>query len=428
MGIVAELLKDTVLPRMIRARQAFPATELRDVAGTLRDELRKPAIAGRVRRGSRVAVAVGSRGMARIPLIVSVVVEELKALGAEPFLVPGMGSHGGATAEGQIQVLAGLGVTERSAGCPIVSSMEVVELGVLENGLPVYMDRQAMGADGIVVINRVKPHTAFSGSIESGMVKMITIGLGKQKGADSCHALGFGRMEKNMLDMAKVKLSRAPFLFGIGTVENACDRVARIVAVRAEEIIESETRLLAEASESMPTIPFDSLDVLVVDRMGKEISGSGMDPNITGRASNPAIKVSPKATRMAVLDLTGQSRGNAVALGLADVITRRLFEKIDFEHTYANVLTSTVTRGGMIPLIMENDRLAIQAAVKTCNSVDPGRIRMVRIQDTLRLEEIRFSECLLDEAGRNPRLSLLGPPGDIAFDAEGNMPDVGEWA
>ncbi len=428
MGIVDEILKSTVLPRMVRARQAFPADEVRDVAGTLREELRKPAIAGKIRGKRRIAMAVGSRGVAEIPLIVRVVAEELRKLGAEPFIVPGMGSHGGATAEGQTELLAGLGVTESSAGCPIVSSMDVVELGTLDNGLPVYMDRRAMEADGIVVINRVKPHTAFSGSIESGMVKMITIGLGKQKGADSCHAFGFGHMERNILDMAKVKLARCPFLFGIGTVENAYDRVAKIVAVPAEELIETEIRLLAEARERMPSIPFDPLDVLVVDRMGKEISGSGMDPNITGRASNPAIKLTRKTTRMAVLDLTAASHGNAVALGLADVITRRLFGKIDFEHTYANVLTATVTCSGMIPLIMENDRLAIRAAVKTCNAHDMGAVRMVRIQDTLHLGEIYFSEALLDEARGNPRLSLLGPPADIAFDARGNLPDVGAWA
>jgi len=410
---------------MVRARQSFPADEVRDVAGALREELRKPSIAGKVRGKRRIALAVGSRGVAQIPLIVRTVAEELKALGAEPFIVPGMGSHGGATAEGQTRVLADLGVTEASAGCPILSSMEVVELGSLPNGLPVYMDRNAMEADGIVVVNRVKPHTAFSGSIESGLVKMITIGLGKQKGADSCHAFGFGHMERNMIDMAKVKLARAPFLFGVGTVENAYDRVAKIVAVPAEEILGTEPALLAEARANMPSIPFDPLDVLIVDRMGKEISGSGMDPNITGRASNPYIKVTRRTTRMAVLDLTAASRGNAVAVGLADVITRRLFRKIDFEHTYANVLTSTVTRSGMIPLIMENDRLAIQAAVKTCNALDMGAVRMVRIRDTLHLEEIRFSECLLPEARGNPRLSILGPPEDIRFDGEGNLPDVG---
>jgi hypothetical protein len=427
MGIIAGLLERTALPRMVRARQSFPAGEVRDLDGALREALRAPGIAGRVRKGMRVAVAVGSRGMAEIPRIARIVVEELRALGAEPFIVPAMGSHGGATAEGQAEILAGLGVTEAVAGCPIVSSMEVAELGALDNGLPVCIDRHAVGADGIVIVNRVKPHTAFSGSIESGLVKMITIGLGKQKGADSCHAFGFGHMERNMIAMAKVSLARAPFLFGVATVENAYDRVARIAAVPAEEILPAEPRLLAEARANMPSIPFDPLDVLVVDRMGKDISGSGMDPNITGRVSNPAIKVGRQVARMAVLDLTPESHGNATALGLADIITRRLFDRVDLEATYANVLTSTVTRGGMIPLIMDNDRLALQAAVKTCNAHDLGRVRMVRIRDTLHLEEIRFSECLLDEARANPRLALLGPPEDLAFDAEGNLPDVGAW-
>ena len=295
MGIIAELLQDIVLPKMIRVTQNFPNNAIQDIAGTVRTELRKPAITGRVKKGMRVAVAVGSRGVAEIPQIVRVVVEELKVLGAKPFIVPAMGSHGGASAEGQIEVLAGLGVTESSAGCPIVSCMDTIELGVLKNGLPVLMDKNAMQADGIVVINRVKPHTSFSGNIESGLVKMITIGLGKQKGADSCHALGFKYMAEFIVDMARVKLQKAPFLFGVGTVENAYDKVAKIAVIPAEDIIDTEKQLLVESKKNMPKILFDPLDVLVVDQMGKEFSGSGMDPHITGRASVPYVTVSPQA-------------------------------------------------------------------------------------------------------------------------------------
>ncbi len=396
------------------------------MAGSLLAELRKPGIAARVKPAMRIAVAVGSRGVAELPLIVATVVGELKGLGAAPFIVPAMGSHGGATAAGQTAVLAGLGVTEASAGCPIVSSMEVVELGALANGLPVLIDRNAAQADGIVIINRVKPHTAFSGPIESGLVKMITIGLGKQKGADSCHTFGFGHMAANIVEMAAIKLRQAPFLFGVATVENAYDKVARIEAIPAEEIVEREKGLLLAAKANMPRILFSPLDVLVVDQMGKEFSGAGMDSNITGRASTPYVTLSQRTTRLAVLDLTERSHGNAVAMGLADIATRRLFNKVDFEYTYANALTSTVTLGGMVPVIMESDRLAIQAAVKTCNAAG-GSIRLARIPNTLDLGEIYISAGMLAEARGNPQVTVLGEQQDFAFDAAGNLTDMGAW-
>ena len=426
-GIITEILQDVALPRMVRVRQTFSASAIGDVAAALRSELCKPVIAHRIRKDMRIAVAVGSRGVAEIPLIVRIVVGQIKAAGAEPFIVPGMGSHGGATAQGQIEVLAGLGITETSMGCLIVSSMDVVEIGVLPNGLPILLDKNAMQADGIVIINRIKPHTAFSGPIESGLVKMITIGLGKQKGADSCHTFGFGHMAKNIVDMARVKLQKAPFLFGVGTVENAYDKIAKIVAIPAEEILETEEQLLIEAKRNMPGILFTPLDVLIVDQMGKEFSGAGMDSNITGRASTPYVAMSQKTSKMAVLDLTDPSHGNAVAVGLADITTRRLFNKINFEHTYANALTSTVTLGGMIPLIMESDRLAIQAAVKTCNVTNMEKLRMVRIPNTLHVKEIDVAESMLEEARQHPQMEIIGEPREIVFDADGNLKDIGAW-
>lgn len=425
MGIITELLQGIALPRLVRVRQKFPDDAVKDVAGTLREELHKPVIAGKVKKGMRIAVAVGSRGLAEIPMIVRVVVEELQGLGAEPYIVPAMGSHGGAAAEGQIEVLAGLGVTEESAGCPIVSSMETVELGALKNGLPVLIDKNAMQADGIVVINRVKFHTSFSGPIESGLVKMITIGLGKQRGADSCHTFGFGHMAKNIVDMARIKLRKAPFLFGVATIENAYDRVAKIVAIPAEEIIETEKLLFAEAKAKMPRIIFNPLDILVVDRMGKEFSGAGMDPHITGRSATPYVTVSQRTARLVVLDITERSHGNATGCGLADITTRRLFDKIDWEATYANVLTATTIQSSRIPMIAESDRLAIQAAIKTCNAPDMSRVRMVRIADTMHMEDIYIAECMLEEARQHPQLSIIGEPEDFKFDAAGNLSDSG---
>lgn len=428
MGIIESLLRDVALPRMARVRQIFADDALADVAGALRAELRAPAIAERIRQGARIAVAVGSRGLADLPLVVNVVVDELKRRGAAPFIVPAMGSHGGATDEGQKALLAALGVTEASAGCPVVSSMETVELGRLPNGLPVYMDKQSMQADGIVVINRVKPHTSFSGPSESGLVKMLSIGLGKQKGAESCHALGFAHMARNIVDMAQVKLKHAPILFGVATIENAYEKIARVAAVPAERIVERDAELLQEAKRSMPRIPFNPLDVLVVDQMGKEFSGTGTDPHITGRTSTPYVEVEQQVTRMVILDLSDKSKGNATGMGLADICTRRLAEKVDIEPTYANHLTSTVVWHAKVPMTMPTDQRAIQAAIKTCNVPVPGRLRVVRIPNTLHLEHIAISEAMLDEARRTPGIEVIGEPQPWALDADGNLTDFGHWA
>ncbi|MGL5514660.1 MAG: lactate racemase domain-containing protein [Sporomusa sp.] len=425
MDIISDLLQEIALPKMVLVRQRFSANEVADIAATLRQEIRKPAIAGRVKANMRIAVAVGSRGMAEIAQIVKIVVEELKALGASPFIVPAMGSHGGATAEGQVELLAGLGVTETSAGCPILSSMETVELGALDNGLPVLMDKNSMTADGIVAINRIKPHTSFSGPMESGLVKMIAVGLGKQKGADSCHAFGFGHMAKNIVDMARIKLQRAPILFGVGTVENAYENVAKIRVIPPEELIETEKQLLLEAKANMPKILFTPIDVLIVDQMGKEFAGTGIDANITGRASTPFVTTSQTVNRMAVLDLTDKSHGNAVSMGLADIITRRLFNKVDFTATYANALTARVPSSGGVPMVMESDRRAIQAAIKTCGTVGTNQLRLVRIPNTLHIEEIYIAECMLEEAQQHSDISVLGKPEEWKFDSSGNLVDVG---
>lgn len=421
MSVIDELVDGVALPRMVRVRQVFPDTALADVAAALREELRRPAIVGRIKPGTSVAVAVGSRGLADLPVLVRTVVEELRAREAEPFIVPAMGSHGGATAEGQVKLLGALGVTEESAGCPIRSSMETVELGALPNGLPVLMDRHAMAADGIVVINRVKPHTSFSGRIESGLMKMITIGLGKQKGADSCHALGFGEMERNVIEMARIKLARAPFLFGVASIENGYDRICKVAAVLPEDIFETEQKLLAEAKRNMPSILFNPLDVLIVDAMGKEFSGTGMDPNITGRASTPYVETRQSIGKMAVLDLSARTHGNATGIGLADICTRRLFDKIDFDATYANHITSTVLAGGKIPIVMKNDRQAVQLAVRTSNVADRERLRLVHIPNTLHLETIRIAETMLNEARAHAGIEVIGEPEPWVFDAVGNL-------
>ncbi|MEL7635103.1 MULTISPECIES: lactate racemase domain-containing protein [Sporomusa] len=421
MGIIQELLKGTPLPRVVKVRQKFKVTEISDIPAAVRQEFAKPDIADRIKPGMRIAVAVGSRGLDRLPELVRLTVEEIKQRGGEPFIVPAMGSHGGATAAGQAKVLANLGVTEESAGCPIVSSMEVVEVGKIKNGLAVHMDKAAYEADGIVIINRVKPHTAYRGPCESGLAKMLSIGLGKQKGAETCHHFSFKHMAEHVFEMAQVKLACCKILFGIATVENAYDRISTLVAVPAEKIMEVDQQLLPEAKAKMPRILFDAVDVLIVDRIGKEISGDGMDPNITGRFPTPYASGGLDANKVVVLDLSKETNGNACGIGVADYTTRKLFNKVDFDYTYANLITNTTPGPARMPMMLADDREAIMAAIKTCNITDLSQVKLVRIQDTLHIGEIIISEALLAEAQANPDIEICGELMEMEFDEAGNL-------
>ena len=421
MDIVKELIKDVPLPRMVKIGQKFNADEIANVPESLRQALVKSGQLDFVKSGMSIAIAVGSRGVDQIPALVRTTVEELKKKGAKPFVIPAMGSHGGATAEGQADVLAHLGVTEQSVGCPIISSMEVVEISRLSNGLPVYMDKNAYHADGIVLINRIKPHTAFRGPNESGLVKMIAIGLGKQKGAESCHSYGFKHMAVHVPAMAREAIAKTPILFGIGTIENAYDHVAKIVVAGANELIETDKSLLVEAKAALPRISFSPIDVLVIDEIGKDISGDGMDPNITGRYPTPYPTGGPEVSKMVVLDLTEKTNGNANGVGTANFTTRRLVEKTDFKAMYANGITSTVVGPTAIPMTLDCDLDAIRAAVKTSNALDFSKVRLVRIKNTLQLGELLISEALLEEAAAIPNVTILSEPFEMKFNEQGNL-------
>jgi hypothetical protein len=423
MGVIQDLLAAVPLPRLAWVRQRFPATELPDLERAVRDELARPGVGDAVRPGASIAVAVGSRGIAELPRLVAALVAGLRARGAVPFLVPAMGSHGGATAAGQVAVLARLGVTEASAGCPIRATMEVVEVGRLESGLPVLVDRLAHEADGIVVVNRVKPHNAFRGPNESGLAKMIAIGLGKQRGADEYHVLGFGPMPEHIAAAAAVSVARSRILFGLALVENAYDRPALVEAVPAAAIVARDRELLALARASMPRLLLDPLDVLVVDRVGKELSGGGMDGNVTGRFSTPFASGGARVGKLVALDLSEATAGNGNGVGLADFTTRRLVSRLDYEAMYANALTSRVTTSVRIPAALDTEREAIQAAVKTCGVRDLTRVRLVRIPDTLHLGLVRISEALLDEARAHPALEIAGPATEMAFGPDGRLLD-----
>jgi hypothetical protein len=369
-----------------------------------------------------IAVGCGSRGIANIAEAAKQLIAELKALGAKPFVFPAMGSHGGATAEGQREVLEGYGITESFVGCPIHSQMDVVELGKLD-GMPVYMDKLAAGADGVIVLCRIKPHTNFRAPIESGIVKMLTIGVGKIIGATELHTYGMDMFGELLPKTARFIMSKKNILMGVGMVENAADETAIVEAVPAEQIFDREPALQAKAKELMPRICFDEVDVLIVERIGKNISGAGMDPNITGR-NNRSIEwnMKPLVKKIVVLGLTPETHGNACGLGAADVTTMRAYRDMDIAKTYANIIASTYLDGGCIPMIMNTDQEAIQLAVKTVVRVKPQDCKIVRIRNTLELTDIHVSEPLLAQVRANPaQFEIVGAPEALRFDTKGNL-------
>jgi hypothetical protein len=419
--VIEDLLKDIEIPRMVKVRQIFPHPQAVDVAQELRRQIAKKKVLSSLQKGSRIAVAVGSRGISNLPLTVKVLGEELRARGAEPFIVPAMGSHAGATAEGQAAMLRGMGYTEEQVGMPIVSGMEVAELGKTESGMPVLIDKNAWESDGIIITNRIKPHVCFRGPYESGLMKMITIGLGKQRGADIAHNLGFGHMPQHIPEIAREALKKIKLLFALGLVENAFHETSTVAVLKPDEIEREEPKLLDGARELTPRLYFDTLDTLIIDEVGKEISGSGFDTNVVGRYHSAWISGGPKLTRLVILDISAKSKGNGNGLGMADFTTRRAAEKFDFAQTYPNTLTATLTGGVKIPMTLPNDRQAIQSCIKTSNLMDWSQVRMVRIHNTLCLSEIEVSENMLAGLARDKRFEILSDPYEFDFDAEGNL-------
>ena len=334
-----------------------------------------------------------------------------------------MGSHGGATAEGQVELLESFGITEEAMGCPIKSSMEVVELGYSELGRRVVLDKNAYESDGIIVSCRLKPHNAFRGTHESGPCKMMTVGLGKQVGASIVHSDGMGRIGRNIPTMAKVVLEKAPILFAIPCIENAYDETCRIEAILPENILEREAQLLKYAFANMPSLLVGEADVLVVDQIGKNFSGTGVDPNITGTFSTEYATGGLKVQRTCFLNLSQESHGNALGCGLASAITKKIFDDMDIEKMYPNCLTSTVLSSARIPCVVATDREAIQLCIKTCNGIEGRPVRMVRIPNSLHIGRIMLSEAYYEDvkAGKYPGLEALDEPGDMEFDAEGNL-------
>ena len=404
------------LPQMARVRQAFEHHKIDDVAEAVTNEMGREDIKAKVKPGAKIAVGVGSRGVANIDVAVKALIASLKELGADPFIFPAMGSHAGGTSEGQEALLAGYGVTEDKMGAPVRATMDTVVVAELEGGTKVHMDKYAHDADGVVLINRVKPHTSFRGEIESGIVKMMTIGMGKINGATSLHGnhpiTEFGDA---LPRAAKAIMECQPFLFGIGMVEDAFDDTAIIQALPAETLFEEETKLQAKAKELMAKIYIEDIDVLVIDEIGKEISGAGADPNVIGNPGTPGFEV-PRVKKIVILDLTEKTHGNAAGIGSAHVITHRLLRRVDFASTYANMVTATALEGARVPIPMKTAEDAVRLAVKTLIGVEPEDARIVRIRNTLSLGEIEVSEPILKDLQGDSRMEVLSQPGKISFE------------
>ena len=404
------------LPQMARVRQAFDHHKIDDVAGAVTNEMGREDIKAKVKPGAKIAVGVGSRGVANIDVAVKALIASLKELGADPFIFPAMGSHAGGTSEGQEALLAGYGVTEDKMGAPVRATMDTVVVAELEGGTKVHMDKYAHDADGVVLINRVKPHTSFRGEIESGIVKMMTIGMGKINGATSLHGnhpiTEFGDA---LPRAAKAIMECQPFLFGIGMVEDAFDDTAIIQALPAETLFAEETKLQAKAKELMAKIYIEDIDVLVIDEIGKEISGAGADPNVIGNPGTPGFEV-PRVKKIVILDLTEKTHGNAAGIGSAHVITHRLLRRVDFASTYANMVTATALEGARVPIPMKTAEDAVRLAVKTLIGVEPEDARIVRIRNTLSLGEIEVSEPILKDLQGDSRMEVLSQPGKISFE------------
>ena len=423
--VVSEMVSKTLLPPMIPVKQNMDKSHIpvEEIAGIVRDGLLNGFLQQKVKQGMRVAISCGSRGVSNIAVITKAIADTVYETGGKPFIFPAMGSHGGATAQGQTEVLLHqFGITEETMGCPILSAMDVIEVGETPNGLKVFADKNAAEADAIILCNRIKAHTAFESAYESGIIKMAVIGMGKQHGAETVHNAGFVHMGNLLPQFAKVLFENTKIIGGIGLIENAFNQTCKIAILDKDEIFDKEPELLLEAKQRMGHILLDNLDVLVVDRIGKNISGDGMDPHVTGRFAVPeAINGKSKAQRLAVLDLTDESRGNCLGIGLADVTTKRLIDKYNIDYTYPNAVTSTVLNVCKVPIFACSDKACIQLALQTCNGINMLNPRVVRISDTLNLENIWISPALLEEAGSHPLIEIVGEQQKWSFDSSGNL-------
>lgn len=422
-------------PRMLDVRQEFPRSAAPAIDQVVKNQFDNKNLDSKI-AGKRIAVGVGSRGISNLRTIVAAVVNELRRRGATPFIIPAMGSHGGATPEGQAHVLEGYGITPSSMGVPFETSMETVRLGATDDHIPVNFSARALNADWILPVNRVKPHTDFFGPLGSGLMKMMAIGFGKQTGAAACHAAA-SRLghERVIRQVARVVLKSVPILGGLAILENQFHDTAELVLLTPDTLEEDEARLLVKARALMPKLPFEDIDLLIVDQIGKNISGAGMDPNIVGRSVNGYSSslatlpdMGPRISRIFVRGVTQASDGNAVGIGMADFTTAATVRAINSQFTYVNALTALTPQMAKIPIHFDTDREVVQSALQTLALDDPGSARVIHIRDTLSLEVLRVSNAYTDHLSKRKDLVPLGPAHEMSFDAKGNLAPVDGFA
>lgn len=426
--VIVEGIDQIQLPGMIRIRQKYDRQKIENIPEYVKCKMKNALNEQELCRqyyGKRICITAGSRGIPHLALIIKAICDQLKEWGADPFVIPAMGSHGGGTAEGQRDILAGYGVTEENVGVPILSSMEVVKYGELSNGTPLYCDKYAYEADGIVLLNKEKPHTDFRGPNESGLAKMIAIGLGKHKGASAFHMQGFPQFPVRILEAAELFLALGKVAFGVGVVQNAYDEICVIEVAPSEEIMEMDQKNLIIARDRLAKFKFDDLDVLVVDEIGKNISGYGHDPNVTGRANgdDDSFKNILKLKKMVILGVSEESHNNGTGIAEADVTTLRCMRGIDWSAVWTNLITSTEIQGCKMPMYANSDREAILLAIRCCNDVDFSRIKLAHIHNTLELFEIEVSEALYEDIKDRPDIEMISGPEQMKFDSDGYFVD-----
>lgn len=426
MSGITKLIDHITLPRFVKAHQIFEHNELteEEIGQRLKAGLENPEIVGKIKPGMRVCITCGSRGISNMPFVTKSLAEYVKSLGAEPFLIPAMGSHGGATAEGQIEILKSLGITEESMGCPILSSMETVKISHVTDGeddFDVCIDKNASEADAVIALNRVKAHTSFQGPYESGLMKMLTIGIGKQYGAHICHSNGDDSMSRRIGLNATEVIKHANVVIGVALLENAFDKTFEIDVIPGSKIPEEEPKLLERAKKAMSRIWFDSCDVLIVREIGKNYTGAGMDPNIVGRCVNPKLKMGIESQMIGIFDLTEESHGNATGMGRADFAPKSFADKVSLDDTYPNAITSYNTSAYKMPVIVDSDEEVMKAAIATCLKIDYDNPRVIVINNSLEIEEILISEAMVKDAEKMDTLKIHSEPFYIEFDKDGKF-------
>ena len=416
---LSELLSDVSIPMFRKVKYSIESRSIENVSAQVKECLLRKGALDRIESGSKVAVTVGSREINNLDVMLLALISELKKKGAHPFIVPAMGSHGGATAKGQQEVIENFGITEEKMGVQIKASMETVCITQTPSGIPVHVDKNALSADYIIPMGRIKPHTDFKGRFESGLMKMMAIGLGKQKGASICHKLGMENMSENVHAIGKEVLKHCSIPFGIGIIENAFHGTWKIEAIPAEKIEAEEPKLLDEAKGLVPKVPFEKVDIIICEEMGKDISGTGMDSNVIGRSASLGIS-RPFAERIGVFALTQKSHGNANGMGLADCITKRFYNNILFDQTYPNAITSAETTAVKMPAMMESDEQCVRFLIKTCTGSGPDGIRIVWMKNTLSMDSFYISEGLINDI-IEPGLELVDKYYSPKFDEKGSF-------